>query len=89
MLRKIDPNAKRLLEYQESVGIDILTDLPFGFQCKCMKKMPNIHKVLEEVKKSVPVAIIKVDKKQPIAAMYLEDFLEVIEKALAGEESEW
>lgn len=66
-LREIDPDAKRLLEYQEGFGIDIETKLPLSIQCKCTAK-PNFIKAFQEAKNSkkadsIPVAAIKVDHK--------------------------
>lgn len=66
-IREIDPKAKRLLEYQEGMGIDIDTSLPISIQCKAMAR-PNFIKAFQEAKNgkkegSEPVGVFKVDHK--------------------------
>lgn len=66
-IREIDPRAKRLLEYQEGMGIDIDTTLPISIQCKAMAK-PNFIKAFNEAKNgkkegNEPIGAFKVDRK--------------------------
>ena len=78
-IRKIDPSAKRLLEYQEGKGIDIDTKLPFAIQCKCQKRV-NFLKALEEAGEMAeeldkfPIVVAKVMRKGEFVFMEWETF---------------
>jgi len=83
-LKHIFPKAKRHLETQASEaekGIDLDCTDPLGIQCKAYKNYAPITK-LEEVKYGVPVLITKGDRKKPVAVMYLDDWIKLLEGKL-------
>lgn len=78
-LRKIYPEARRHLEYQdgEANGIDIANTGHYKVQCKCLKNQPNIPAIMKEFQgltnDDIPVVVWKQDGKGSYAAFKLED----------------
>ena len=83
LLRSLDPTARRNLDqYQERSGKDIRTYLPFTFQLKCGAK-PNIWRAFKEAQDAqedgkFPVAIIRRDRKNTVAVMAADDWLDLV-----------
>jgi len=74
-------DAKRQLEYQEGLGVDLANTGPFRVQCKRYKGYAPITK-LEEVPKTsenIPLLITKADHKPDVVALYLDDFIRILE----------
>lgn len=83
-------SARRGLQARDgSDAPDVCVDLPLWIECKAGRS-PNPHEALEQANlassfvlgrpRLPPVAVIKADNKKPIAAMYLSDFLELLEQ---------
>lgn len=78
-LRKIYPEARRHLEYQdgEANGIDLQNTGRYKIQCKCLNKQPQIPAVMMEIKnvgdEDIPMVIWKQDGKGTYAAVRFED----------------
>ena len=87
MLKGMDPEAKRHLEYQveECGGRDIDTKLPLCIQCKSTAQVAIALKGLKQAEESAkegewPVCFANITpRKGNIAVMYLEDFLEIFQ----------
>lgn len=80
--RHIYPNVKRQLEYQEGLGVDLCGMEPFAPQLKCFKSYAPLSKI-EEVPRTadnIPLLITKGDRKPDIVAMYLDDFIKLVER---------
>ncbi len=79
-LKPIDPSAKRLLEYQEGMGIDIDTKLPLRIQCKssfqASKGLTGLAEAGEEAGK-LSVCALKVTQKGEFAILHWADFLDL------------
>lgn len=76
-------NAKRQLEYQEGLGVDIANVFPLRIQCKVGKSY-NVEEALEQADRDaqsgeIAVAVCKKDNKKPTATIYWEDFKVIIE----------
>lgn len=82
--KEIDPSAKRNLEYQEGMGYDISTNLPYRIQCKCQKQI-NWLKALGEADNGdesvMPVVAGKVTGKGKYAFMKWSDFIQLVKWA--------
>lgn len=81
-LRKVYPDAKRHLEVQkcEALGYDLDNTGPFKFQCKRNVKYAPLNKI-EEVQAAsgdIPALITKGDHKKAIVALYLDDFIKIL-----------
>lgn len=75
-------SARRQLEYQEGLGVDLENTYPFQVQCKRYKDYCPISKI-EEVnpdKGEIPMLITKGDRKKAVCVMYWEDVQEMIER---------
>lgn len=75
--------AKRLLEYQEGVGVDIENAEPFAIQCKNLAKPPSFNKMLEYMDEvQLPgwrLLALKVTRKGEYAIMEWEDLMALIQ----------
>ena len=84
-LKPIFPNAERQLEYQESEGVDLKNTGKFRIQCKCQKKYVSISNIKEIQSKDGYHCLITQGKGinyPPVAVLYLDDFIELLEKTL-------
>lgn len=85
-LRVVFPEARRQLEYhaRDARGIDIQATGRFRFQCKRGRKYSSIA-AIEEVQcdraigLEVPVLVTAGDRTEPVAVLYFEDFLRMLE----------
>jgi len=88
--RKLDPDASRMLEYQEGLGMDVKTNLPFALQGKNSAIWKGWHALddLERYKgKKIRVGFIKQSskkstKRRECIVMPIEDFLILAQAAL-------
>lgn len=86
LLRDIDPTAKRNVEECQEASVDIKTKLPFGIQCKALRNWSkNPSQILRQAAHGTPggkspLAIVKVDRQEPVACLYLFDFLDLLKK---------
>ena len=85
-LRKVFPDAKRHLEYQQSeaTGTDLTGTGRYLIQCKRMKRYAPL-KAISEVKVcpiegGVPILITKGDHLDPLVAMPFSEFLRLLKK---------
>ena len=80
--RKIFPNAERAIvgSSLDNAGVDIRGAGSLRIQAKRNKQYCPISKI-EEVKLSdgIPLLVTKADFKRPVACLYLEDFIKIIE----------
>lgn len=78
-LHPIFPDARRQLEYQEGLGIDLTNTGNLAIQCKRYKKYVN-PSMIEEVPEGdhIPVLITQADRKKPIACLYLDDLIKIL-----------
>lgn len=87
-LRKIFPNAKRQLEYQEDQcnGVDIANTAHFKFQCKKFSQYVSINTIREikcaEELGDVPVLVTAGDAQRAMAVLPFDDFLNLLHSAL-------
>ena len=61
---------------------EALKQWPFDIECKNLKDgFTKIYNALEqsEVRGRVPLGVFKQNRKQPFVAMYLEDFMDILE----------
>jgi hypothetical protein len=82
LLRAVYPEARRQLEYQEGLGVDISGTGAYRFQCKRGRKYAPLS-MLEEAEDGVgiPVLVTKADHKGAVAALRFEDFLHLLKLA--------
>lgn len=81
-LRKLDPEACRLLEYQAGAGIDIATRLPLAVQCKCGRSFSTAVTGWGEAQAAAkpgvfPVCAFKSDRKGSFAVLAWDDFVDL------------
>lgn len=82
--KKIFPDAKRQLEYQEdeAKGIDIANTGKYLIQCKRNRKYCSLNKIKEvevdPIEGGIPVLVTKGDNEEPLACLSLEHFLELL-----------
>ena len=79
--RRFFPQAKRQLEYQEGLGVDLADVGRFRIQCKRYKTYAPIAKIKEagEVEGAIPALVTKGDREKVVIALYLEDFFKILE----------
>lgn len=89
LLKPVFPNVQRHLEFQTheaEKGIDLTGTQPFDIQVKIGQQVPKkIYDFIEQVKSgdlNIPVVICKRDRKKYLAVMYVDDFIELINKYL-------
>jgi len=73
-------DAKRQLEYQEGLGVDLANTGPYRVQCKRYKAYAPITKI-EEVPEevgTVPLLITKADNKPDMVCLSLNHFIELV-----------
>ena len=86
-LRRVFPNAERLLEFQVSQanGVDIKNTGPYRIQCKKMKKYAPLSKIKEvkcdEWLGEIPVLVTAGDSERRLACLPLDDFIDLLVKA--------
>lgn len=81
-LQRLDPSARRLLEYQEGAGIDIKTTLPMAVQCKCGRSLAVALSGLKEAQAVaapgiIPVCAYHADRKGSFAVLAWDDFVDI------------
>lgn len=86
--RKIFPDARRHLEYQdaEANGVDLVETGHFKIQCKRGRKYASIT-AIEEIEcdawlGDIPVLVTQGDDKPPVVVMPLEDFLRLADSVV-------
>lgn len=78
--RPIFPEAIRQLEYQEGLGIDLANTGRLRIQCKRGKKYAPLSKIKEaEDGDGIPCLVTRADRDRSIVALYLEDFLALLQ----------
>lgn len=85
-VRHIFPNAGRMLEFQSgnNIGTDLQDTGDFRFQCKAYASYAPLTKIKEVMTTSdveIPVLVTKGNNQPPIAAVYLIDFIDLLERA--------
>jgi len=80
-LRKIYPQARRHLEYQdgENNGVDLRNTGPFRIQCKRAKGTVPINKIEEIRESGIPALVSKTDRKPAYITIPFEDFVRILE----------
>ena len=68
----------RILEYQKGVGHDVEAG-PWRIQCKSHKRYTPISKIEEVKEQGLPLLVTKGDWKRPVACMYLDDLLKILD----------
>lgn len=65
----------------DDMGVDLTDTDPFYIQCKAVESSINYHQILERMPldTNINVVIHKRNHQPPVAALYLEDFLELLE----------
>ena len=65
----------------DDMGVDLTNTPPFNLQCKAHERSLNIHEILERMPldNNYNVVIHKRNHQPPIAALHLEDFLELVQ----------
>lgn len=90
-LRNIFPNAERHLEFQvsQATGVDLRNTGEFRIQCKSYKSYAPLSKIREvhEEAGTIPLLVTKGQRLRPIAALYFDDFVKILE-ALYGKRAE-
>lgn len=81
-LHSIDPTAKRALEYQQGLGYDIDTYLPYAIQCKSQKRVNWLSalKEADNIQGKHPIVAGKVTHEGEFAFMKWSTFLMLIRK---------
>ena len=80
------PNAQRQLEYQEGKGVDLQNTGRYLVQCKRGKqyapitKIEEVYSSLDKNNNHIPVLITKADRKEVMAVIPLDHFLEICEQ---------
>lgn len=83
-LRKIFPNARRHLEYQDSqaIGVDVTECGAYLIQCKRGRKYSSLSAIEEvqvcPIEGGIPILVTKGDNKEPLVAMPFEHFLSLV-----------
>ncbi len=64
----------------DDMGVDLTDTDPFYIQCKAVESSMNYHQILERMphKDNINLVIHKRNHQPPVAAMYLEDLLELL-----------
>jgi hypothetical protein len=64
----------------DDMGVDLTNTDPFNIQCKAVESSMNYHQILERMphKDNINLVIHKRNHQPPVAAMYLEDLLELL-----------
>lgn len=77
-LRPLFPNAKRQLEYQEGLGVDLTDTGRLRIQCKRGKKYAPLSKIQEAAGDGIPALVTKGDRTETLIALSLEDFIQCL-----------
>lgn len=80
MLKDWRPEARRKTsnDHDREDGRDLEGTYPFGIQVKGYKTRQPINRI-GEVRRGVPMFIDNADYEKPVAVMYLEDLLPILE----------
>jgi len=80
-LRRIFPEAKRHLEYQdgEAYGMDIANTGEYAFQCKKHKKYVSINTIKEIKCDLIPVLVTAADREEVMAVLPFDELLRLLE----------
>jgi hypothetical protein len=64
----------------DDMGVDLTDTDPFNIQCKAVESSMNYHQILERMPQSTNINLVvhKRNHQPPVAALYLEDFLELL-----------
>lgn len=64
----------------DDMGVDLTNTDPFNIQCKAVESSMNYHQILERMphKDNINLVIHKRNHQPPVAALYLEDLLELL-----------
>ena len=64
----------------DDMGVDLTDTDPFNIQCKAVESSMNYHQILERMPHSTNINLVvhKRNHQPPVAALYLEDFLELL-----------
>ena len=90
LLKSVFPECRRHLEYQdiEANGIDLVKTGPYLIQCKRGKKYASLIAIEEiqvcPIEGGIPVLVTQGDFKEPLAALPLTDFIELLKRAKRG-----
>ena len=65
----------------DDMGVDLTNTDPFYIQCKAVESSINYHAILERMPHDTNINLIvhKRNHQPPVAALYLEDFLELVQ----------
>lgn len=90
-IRHIFPNAGRMLEFQSgnNTGTDLQDTGDFRFQCKAYANYAPLTKIKEVMTtgdEEIAVLVTKGNHQPPIAAVYLVDFIDLLERAFGIKE---
>ena len=64
----------------DDMGVALTDTDPFNIQCKAVESSINYHQILERMPHSTNINLVvhKRNQQPPVAALYLEDFLELL-----------
>jgi len=64
----------------DDMGVDLTNTDPFNIQCKAVESSMNYHQILERMPhgRNINLIVHKRNHQPPVAALYLEDFLELL-----------
>jgi hypothetical protein len=86
-LKGLFPKARRLLEYQAGMGIDLEHTGQYRFQCKATKDYCPINKIneipIEE--NTIRVLVTKGDRKEPMVVMPFKEFKAMLETVVLAD----
>ena len=70
----------------DDMGVDLTNTEPYNLQLKARERSLNIHDILERMPEdnNYNIVIHKRNHQEPIAAMHLSDFLEMVETLKAN-----
>ena len=72
-------DARRVLEYQEAYGYDVVVENCLAIQCKRWKNYAPVNKIEEvDAPEMIPALVTKADRKKPIICLYLDDFIKLM-----------
>jgi hypothetical protein len=79
LIKDVFPEAKRNLEYQEGLGVDIANTDEFAIQCKVGRSFSIEHALAEAyTSEKFALAITKRDRQDIIVSMYFKDFKKLL-----------
>ena len=65
----------------DDMGVDLTDTDPFNIQCKAVESSINYHAILERmpISPNINLGVHKRNHQPPVAALYLEDFLDLLQ----------